>query len=70
MLTVDNQGQLLTLPLIAANNALSQPVVRNPTANPPTPQTVTPPNDAERLNKIAEEIKRRRALRQQAISGK
>jgi len=77
VLTVDNQGQLLTLPLIAGkggasvgNTALPQAAPRPAVANPTTPQTVTPPNDAERLNKIAEEIKRRRALRQQAISGK
>lgn len=74
-LTVEYQGGSLTLPLTAAaglrNPAAPSipPPIAGPAAPPgPAMQLPTPAAEAERLRKIAEEIKRRRALRQQAIT--
>lgn len=73
-LTVDYQGSRLVLSLVTPDNLVAPPV---PAANPPRPAiaagttpapTASPEAEAERLRTIADEIKRRRALRQQAIS--
>lgn len=72
-LTVEYQGTSLTLPLTAANS-LKPPGPTPPVAGsttlpqPPNATLPTPAAEAERLRKIAEEIKRRRALRQQAVN--
>lgn len=73
-LTVDYQGNQLVLTLVKPDNLVAPPVTAaNPprppvaAATPPAP-TSSPEAEAERLRNIAEEIKRRRALRQQAIN--
>ena len=74
-LTLEYQGQALTLALSSSRNSTvaqrssPQASLQTPTTNPTTVQPARPENDAARLGKIAEEIKRRRALRQKAIAG-
>jgi hypothetical protein len=68
-LTVEYQGNSLTLALASAP-AVSAPPAPRPAVSPPVAAATQPPSpnsEAERLRKIAEEIRRRRALRQQAI---
>lgn len=71
-LTVDYQGKMLTLTLGSAKRVLTAAAPSNPApaAAQPTNPTVQPApaiTDQERLSKIADEIRRRRALRQQAL---
>ncbi len=74
-LTLEYQGQSMTLALTSAagptgaQRASSQVSVQRPVTNSTLVQPATPVNDAARLGKIAQEIKRRRALRQKAIAG-
>jgi hypothetical protein len=67
MVTVDYQGQKYTLPLstsrIAAAAPSAVPVVARPAGGPPQ-QAVAKPADATRLESVAAEVRRRRALRQ------
>lgn len=71
-LTVDYQGKTLTLTLGSAKRITTAAAPSNPppaTAQPAN-QAVQPGpaiSDQERLSKIADEIRRRRALRQQAL---
>jgi hypothetical protein len=74
-LTVDYQGAQLVLSLVTPDNLVSppatapRPLPAATASNRPAPVPSTSPEaEAERLRNIAEEIKRRRALRQQAIS--
>ncbi|MBW7896014.1 MAG: hypothetical protein H3C27_12920 [Opitutaceae bacterium] len=74
-LTVDYQGTQLVLALVTPDHLVAPPASA---ARPPPPATASarpaagpsssPEAEAERLRNIAEEIKRRRALRQQAIN--
>lgn len=72
-LTVDYQGKTITLTLGSAKRIANSPAPVQPAAAPgqpapaPTAQPAPPVNEQERLSKIAEEIRRRRALRQQAL---
>lgn len=71
-LTVDYQGKTLTLTLGSAKRVATAAAPSNPppaVAQPanPTVQPAAPISDQERLSKIADEIRRRRALRQQAL---
>lgn len=76
-LTVDYQGSSLVLSLNSARRTPGPAVGPVPAVQPgtnapaPTPTAATSSADeAERLSKIADEIRRRRALRQQAINSK
>lgn len=74
-LTVDYQGTQLVLSLLTPDHLVAPPATA---ARPPPPASASarptagpsasPETEAERLRNIAEEIKRRRALRQQAIN--
>lgn len=71
--TVDFQGRSLSLKLRTAKiTAAAMPVAQPPVATVPgQPPVAQPPspastNEAQRLAQVAEEIRRRRALRQQA----
>jgi hypothetical protein len=67
MVTVDYQGQKYTLPLstsrIATAAPSAVPVVAKPNGQP-AQQAVAKPADATRLESVAAEVRRRRALRQ------
>lgn len=71
-LTVQFQGKPMTLSLVSARRPAA-PTPARPTPavkGQPEPAVVapaTPTSEQERLSKIAEEIRRRRALRQQAL---
>jgi hypothetical protein len=73
-LTVTYQGQSMVLALSASQRPAGPTTTK--AAAPPvttpasTEKTVSPTDEAERLAKIADEIRRRRALRQQAIQNK
>jgi hypothetical protein len=74
-LTVEYAGQTLTLTLVSAKRAAVAATTPRPAAvaNQPDPspaQASAAPTDAERMSKIAEEIRRRRELRQQALQKK
>ncbi len=79
VVTVDYQGQKFTLPLssskIGAAAPTPLPVVNNgQPGNPGARVTAVPqpggrPNDQQRLESVAAEVRRRRALRQAAGSG-
>jgi len=72
-LTVNYQGKVITLTLGSAKRIASAPAPAQPVVTPgqPTPapaaQPEAPISEQERLSKIADEIRRRRALRQQAL---
>lgn len=71
-LSVDYQGRTLTLSLGAAKRTAPPPAPATPALTslptpPPVAEPAAPINDQERLAKIADEIRRRRALRQQAL---
>ena len=67
MVTIDYQGQKYTLPLstsrIATAAPSAAPVVARPAGGTPQ-QAVAKPADATRLESVAAEVRRRRALRQ------
>ena len=72
-LTVDYQGGSLTLPLTAAVvSAATRPAPPPAVGMAKSPALRSAPHspdsEADRLRRIAEEIKRRRALRQQAVN--
>ena len=73
-LTVNFQGQSMVLALSAtqrpATTTTSKVAAAPTTAPATTEKSVSPTDEAERLAKIADEIRRRRALRQQAIKNK
>ncbi|MET0262939.1 MAG: hypothetical protein ABW223_08570 [Rariglobus sp.] len=73
MVTVDYQGQKLTLPLSAAKIGAAAPspvpVVNAPVNNGGAQPAVARVNDQQRLESVAAEVRRRRALRQAAASG-
>jgi hypothetical protein len=68
MVTVDYQGQKYTLPLstsrIATAAPSAVPVVVKPAQGGAPQQAVAKPADATRLESVAAEVRRRRALRQ------
>ncbi|HEY8933057.1 MAG TPA: hypothetical protein VIM44_07085 [Rariglobus sp.] len=77
MVTVEYQGQKLTLPLSTSKIGAAAPSPVMPVAvNAPvpgaSPVAAVPgarPNDQQRLESVAAEVRRRRALRQAAASG-
>lgn len=72
LVTVSYQGQSYTLPLSTARIAAASPSVApaRPAGQPSTVQpVVAQPSDATRLEAVAAEVRRRRALRQAAGAG-
>jgi hypothetical protein len=75
LITVDYQGQKFTLPLSSSKIGAAAPTplpVVNATPVPGNPVTAVPgarSSDQQRLESVAAEVRRRRALRQAAATG-